>query len=80
MSLCGVLHVTYQSPLAVLGEYMVCVLFSSHLLLARIDEDYRKLQAVACLYVCDMKIDALYTGRGKKSFLAISLHALLSTE
>lgn len=56
---------------------MVCVLFSSHFLLARIDEDYRKLQAVACLYVCDMKIDALSTGRGKKRSLVNNATAIL---
>lgn len=77
MCLCGVLHVAYQSPEAVQGEYMACVLFSSHFLLARIDEDYRKLQAVACLYVCDMKIDALSTGRGKWRFLVNNAAAIL---
>lgn len=77
MCLCGVLHVAYQSSEAVQGEYMVCVLFSSHFLLARIDEDYRKLQAVACLYVCDMKIDALSTGRGKKRSLVNNATAIL---
>lgn len=65
MILCGVLHVTYQSPEYIIGEYMVCALFNSYFLLCRVNDDYRRLQAVACLYVSDMKFDTLRNGRGE---------------
>lgn len=66
MVLCGVLHVTYQSPEYIIGQYMVCALFSSYILLCRVNDDYRRLQAVACMYVGDMKFDKLRNGRGKQ--------------
>lgn len=68
MILCGVLHVTYQSPEHIAGQYMVCALFNSYFLLCKVKDDYRRLQAVACLYVCDMKFDTVRNGRGKQPF------------
>lgn len=65
MKLCGVLFVAYQTPTAIQGEYLVCVLFTGYFLLARIDKDYRKLQAVMCIRVRDLRFDELATGRGK---------------
>ncbi|KAE8349602.1 Dbl homology domain-containing protein [Aspergillus coremiiformis] len=64
MTLCGVLHTTYQSSRYLTGGYMVCVLFKSHFLLAKVNNDYRGLEAVACLYICDAKIDTSRNGRG----------------
>ncbi|KAL4892724.1 hypothetical protein BDV59DRAFT_39480 [Aspergillus ambiguus] len=64
MCLCGVLHVTCQLSGHVTGIYMACVLFQSHFLLAMADYASSKLRGVACLYVCDMKIDTLSNGRG----------------
>ncbi|KNG87566.1 rho guanyl nucleotide exchange factor [Aspergillus nomiae NRRL 13137] len=64
MTLCGVLHATYQSSTCLTGDYMVCVLFKSHFLLAKINNDDRSLGVVACLYVCDAKIDTLRNGKG----------------
>ncbi|KAF7590416.1 hypothetical protein BBP40_002872 [Aspergillus hancockii] len=64
MTLCGVLHTTYQSSSYLTGGYMVCVLFKSHFLLAKVNDDYHSLEAVACLYVCDAKIDTLRNGKG----------------
>ncbi|KAF5862261.1 hypothetical protein ETB97_011874 [Aspergillus alliaceus] len=64
MTLCGVLHTTYQSSRYLTGGYMVCVLFKSHFLLAKVNNDYRSLEAVACLYICDAKIDTLRNGKG----------------
>ncbi|KAE8417710.1 Dbl homology domain-containing protein [Aspergillus pseudocaelatus] len=64
MALCGVLHATYQSSTYLAGDYMVCVLFKSHFLLAKIKNDNRSLEVVACLYVCDVKIDTLRNGKG----------------
>ncbi|KAB8240341.1 Rho guanyl nucleotide exchange factor [Aspergillus flavus] len=64
MTLCGVLHATYQSSTYLAGDYMVCVLFKSHFLLAKTKNDDRSLEVVACLYVCDAKIDTLRNGKG----------------
>lgn len=44
---------------------MVCVLFDHYFLLAKQVEDSRKLEAVACVYVWDLKIDSLRNGKGE---------------
>ncbi|KAH1833690.1 hypothetical protein KXX27_005196 [Aspergillus fumigatus] len=64
IKLCGVLHATYQLPADIVGEYVVCALFESYLVLAASRDGCSRLQAVACLYVCDLKIDTLRNGRG----------------
>ncbi|XHG01638.1 hypothetical protein AWENTII_005009 [Aspergillus wentii] len=64
MIICGVLHVTYQEPELVMGEYMVCVLFKGYFFLAKVGDDNRRLQAVACLYISDIMVEALRNGRG----------------
>jgi hypothetical protein len=64
MILCGVLHVAYQSSERVTGEYMVCILFSGYMVLAKGSNDNRKLAVVACLYILDMAIDVLANGNG----------------
>lgn len=66
IKLCGVLHATYQLPADIVGEYVVCALFESYLVLAASRDGCSRLQAVACLYVCDLKIDTLRNGRGKR--------------
>ncbi|KAJ5082976.1 hypothetical protein N7532_012019 [Penicillium argentinense] len=64
MTLCGVLHVTYQTPDQIIGDFMVCVLFNCYLFLARGIEDFRRLETVACIYVDDLKMDSIQNGRG----------------
>ncbi|KAJ5779788.1 hypothetical protein N7457_007508 [Penicillium paradoxum] len=64
MVLCGVLHVTYQTTETTSGEFMVCVLFHRYLLFAKGVEDLQRLEAIACIYVDNLKIDALQNGRG----------------
>ncbi|PLB50127.1 Dbl homology domain-containing protein [Aspergillus steynii IBT 23096] len=64
IGLCGVLHVTYQTSNHLTGGYMVCVLFKNHFLLARVHDDFRRLQAVMCLYTSDVKIDTPRNGQG----------------
>lgn len=73
MVLCGVLHVTYQPREYIIGEYMVCVLFNSYFLLCRVNDDYRRLQAVACLYVSDIKFDTLQNGKGEQCTLTVEM-------
>ncbi|RHZ65819.1 putative Rho guanyl nucleotide exchange factor [Aspergillus thermomutatus] len=64
IKLCGVLHATYQLPADIVGEYMVCALFESYLVLAASRDGCSRLRAVACLYIRDLKIDTLRNGRG----------------
>ncbi|PYI11638.1 rho guanyl nucleotide exchange factor [Aspergillus sclerotiicarbonarius CBS 121057] len=64
LTLCGVLHITYQTLGYITGGYMVCILFPYHLLIAKPSDDYRGLQAVACLCISDMKIESLRNGEG----------------
>ncbi|GMF71234.1 unnamed protein product [Aspergillus oryzae] len=45
---CVLLHATYQSSTYLAGDYMVCVLFKSHFLLAKTKNDDRSLEVVAC--------------------------------
>ncbi|KAL4733627.1 hypothetical protein BDV11DRAFT_175517 [Aspergillus similis] len=75
MSLCGVLHVTYQAstqPRRVKGIFMVCVLFKHHFFLAKMHDECRKLQALACLYISDVRIDSLSNGKGYDYFCVFS--------
>ncbi|GFF76921.1 hypothetical protein IFM61606_01048 [Aspergillus udagawae] len=64
IKLCGVLHATYQLRADIVGEYVVCTLFESYLVLAASRDGCSRLRAVACLYVRDLKIDTLRNGRG----------------
>lgn len=44
---------------------MVCVLFNCYLILAKGVDDFRRLEAVACIYVDDVRMDSIQNGRGK---------------
>ncbi|KKK21916.1 hypothetical protein AOCH_003650 [Aspergillus ochraceoroseus] len=72
MSLCGVLHVTYHVSRHVVGVYMVCVLFKHHFFLAKMNDEYRKLRPIACLYINDVKIDSPTNGKGIEYFCLFS--------
>lgn len=43
---------------------MVSALFTSYFLLARSSDDFRRLDVVACIYIDDLKMDAVQNGRG----------------
>lgn len=64
MTLCGVLHVAYKTREQTIGDFMVCVLFSCYFLLAKGNDDSRRLKAVACIYIDDLKMDTVQNGRG----------------
>lgn len=67
--LCGVLHVTYSSPTeSAAAGFMVCVLFSSHILFASMNDNNRRLEALMCLHIPDLKIDTLHNGEGDWTF------------
>lgn len=64
--LCGALHVAYQSRRSVLGEYMLCALFRSSLLLAcpHRSGNGKGFQVVANVYLADTRIESTDNGRG----------------
>lgn len=64
MTLCGVLHVTYQTPEQTIGDFMVCILFKCYFILAKGTDDPRRLEIVACIYMDDLKMDYIQNGRG----------------
>ncbi|KAJ5639080.1 uncharacterized protein N7484_006942 [Penicillium longicatenatum] len=64
MILCGVLHVTYQTSELITGDFMVCVLFNSYFLIAKVIDDSHRLEVVACIYMDDLKMDTIQNGRG----------------
>lgn len=65
MILCGVLHVTYQTPEQITGDFMVCVLFKKYFLIAKGIDDTHRLEVIACIYMDDLKMDTIQNGRGK---------------
>lgn len=74
LTLCGVLHVAYQTPEFTTGDFMVCILFNCYFILAKGVDDFRRLEAVACIYVDDVRMDTIQNGRGKvKSGMSLSL-------
>ncbi|RAH55800.1 Rho guanyl nucleotide exchange factor [Aspergillus piperis CBS 112811] len=68
LSLCGVLHITYQTPEYITGGYMVCILFTYHFVIAKPSDDYRRLEPLTCLYIPDMKIDSIRNGEGLRCY------------
>lgn len=49
------------------GQYLVCILFSSYIVLLKPRNDSRKLTLVASIYLSDMTVDTLMNGQGKVS-------------
>lgn len=64
-TLCGVLFVAYQSKSDVRGEYMLCVLFKSYLLLAIPKHGSTKYMVMAILSLRDTQINEADNGRGE---------------
>lgn len=65
-SLCGVLYVAYQSEREVLGNYMLCALFNSYMLLAQPKPGASKFEIAAILSLGDLQIDQADSGRGEQ--------------
>jgi len=63
-SLCGALFVAYQSRSDVLGDYMLCALFRSHLLLATPTKGYSRFEIVAIISFGAMQMDKADNGKG----------------
>ncbi|KAL8736564.1 MAG: hypothetical protein Q9181_002374 [Wetmoreana brouardii] len=68
--LCGVLYVAYECKQEVCGDYMLCVLFWSHLLLARQQPDAERYHVAALISLCDSQIGKADEGRGLRCHTA----------
>ncbi|KAF3389692.1 hypothetical protein DPV78_011493 [Talaromyces pinophilus] len=62
--LCGVLHVAYQSPNGITGQYLACILFPGYMVLAKPGSDSRRLALIASIYLSDMTVDSSMNGQG----------------
>ncbi|KAL8866971.1 MAG: hypothetical protein Q9174_005962, partial [Haloplaca sp. 1 TL-2023] len=68
--LCGVLFVAYESEHEVRGEYMLCALFRSHILLAVQRSGTESYDVVALLSLHDVQVGRTDDGRGQSVPLA----------
>ena len=64
-SLCGVLFVAYESGSEVCGDYMLCALFKSHLLIAVPTEGRSSFDIVAIITLSGMQIHQSNEGQGR---------------
>ncbi|KAF1955389.1 hypothetical protein CC80DRAFT_505719 [Byssothecium circinans] len=62
--LCGVLHVAYQTPERPKGQYMVCVLYKSCLVLATAGRSFTPYNVVASIALANGSTDDPDNGRG----------------
>ena len=62
--LCGVLHVAYQTPERVKGQYMICVLYKSCLVLATANRFHTLYTVVASMSLANGSIEDSDSGRG----------------
>ena len=62
--LCGVLHVAYQSDDRVEGQYMICVLYKSCLVLATTNRVFTPYNVVATIALANGTVEEPDNGRG----------------
>lgn len=65
VELCGVLHVAYQTNVAVGGCYAVCVLLEEHFLIALPLGSNGRLEAMVLVQLSDIRLEAPTDGKGK---------------
>ena len=76
--LCGVLHVAFQTPEPrVKGQYMVCVLYKSCLVLATASRTYTPYTVVASIGLANASIEESDNGRGVQCHTAIHTWKLM---
>lgn len=63
--LCGVLYVAWESEDEICGEYMLCVLYKSYLLLAVQQLNTDRYDVVALLSLNDSQVEKADDGRGQ---------------
>ncbi|MCJ1280970.1 hypothetical protein MMC26_000288 [Xylographa opegraphella] len=69
--LCGVLHVAYQPKQGVAGQYMLCTLFSSCLILGAPMENGQNYIILASISLADLHIEAMDNGKGLQCHTAL---------
>ncbi|KAI4176789.1 MAG: hypothetical protein LQ348_005943 [Seirophora lacunosa] len=62
--LCGVLYVAWESGNEVCGEYMLCVLFRSHFILATPHPSTNRFEVVALISLSNSQLDKTDDGKG----------------
>jgi hypothetical protein len=65
IQLCGVLHVAYNTHDRVNGQYMICVLYRSSLVLAIPTKRLLKYQVLAVIMLRNGSIETSDNGRGR---------------
>lgn len=61
---CGVLHVAYQTKLQVDGSYALCMLYTSHFILAIPSRSSPKFMILAVVHLSDLKLESSTDGKG----------------
>ncbi|KAF2751542.1 hypothetical protein M011DRAFT_523497 [Sporormia fimetaria CBS 119925] len=61
---CGVLHVAFQSPDRVKGQYMICILYKSCLVLATPTRCFAPYNVLACISLANASVEQPDNGRG----------------
>ncbi|KAH8723263.1 hypothetical protein GQ44DRAFT_621070 [Phaeosphaeriaceae sp. PMI808] len=76
--LCGVLHVSFQSPEPrIKGQYMVCILYKSYLVLATCTRFHTPYTVVASIGLANSSIEDSDNGRGVQCHTAMHTWKLL---
>lgn len=68
----------YQSRSGIAGQYLVCILFPSYLVLAKSESDSRKLTLISSIFLSDMTVDSSMNGQGR-SAVSCNLHISSNT-
>lgn len=74
VNLCGVLHVTLNSMEKVFGQYMICILYRSSLILALLEKSTLCYRVVASIGLAGGAVEDCDNGRGDYEVLHASLH------
>jgi hypothetical protein len=74
--LCGVLHVTFATNERVKGQYIICTLYRSTLVLATLSKNPNIYQVVVAIPMVNATIEAADSGRGKTFAILLKLMKL----
>ena len=77
--LCGALHVAYQAIDGINGQYMLCALFKSFLVLAVGDKGLETFSVVASIPLVNVSLEDADNGRGISSAQDAKLNFSLLT-
>ncbi|MCJ1476449.1 hypothetical protein MMC13_005115 [Lambiella insularis] len=70
-TLCGVLHVTYSTKHGISGQYMLCALFNSCLIMAAPSHAGRSYAIMASISLADLRIEGADNGKGLQCHTAL---------